>query len=254
MTIKLLVADDSATIQKVVSLAFSDEDVIIETVSSGYAAMNSARIFKPDVVLADVLMPGGSGYEVCERIKQDPELAGTPVILMVGALESFDEVEASRVKCDGHLTKPFDTSELIQTVHSLVEKRTVLHKDEAPVEPTARPVLPHAPSMQNMNDSIAGFASLHVLNSFLGSDRILDLFEPEMLTLAQTELLQKTDIAGAASLAAPKDQYSEAFVKLVVDRVVRQVSQDVIREIAWEVVPELSEILLRRFIEERQKA
>jgi CheY-like chemotaxis protein len=254
MTIKLLVADDSATIQKVVSLAFSDEDVIIETVSSGYAAMNSARIFKPDVVLADVLMPGGSGYEVCERIKQDPELAGTPVILMVGAFESFDEVEASRVKCDGHLTKPFDTSELIQMVHSLVENKTVLHKSEDTVESAVGPVLPHAPSMQNMKGSIVGFADPRVLNSFLGSDRILELFEPETLALAQTMLVQKTENAVTDLLAQPKDQYSENFFNLVVDRVVQQMSQDVIREVAWEVVPELSEILLRRFIEEHRKA
>src|SRR5437867_31272 len=88
---KLLVADDSVTIHKVVTLTFADEDVVIETATDGAKAIESAKRIKPDFVLADVFMPGRNGYEVCESLKSDPELAGVPVILMVGTFEAFDE-------------------------------------------------------------------------------------------------------------------------------------------------------------------
>lgn len=254
MAIKLLVADDSATIQKVVSLAFSEEDVIIETVSSGYAAMNSARIFKPDIVLAAVSLPGGNGYEVCERIKQDPEFARTPVILLVGAFESLDEAEASRVKSDGRLAKPVDASELVQMVHSLVAKRPELNSDYASAEAATITVSPIALSEQKIKGSIVGFMEPRVLNSFIGSDRILDLFDPETMALANATLGQNPDRAETAPLPVLKEAPSEDFINLVVDRVMRQMSQDVIREVAWEVVPELSEVLLRRYIEEHHGA
>lgn len=116
---KLLVADDSVTIQKVISLAFAGEDVVIESVANGDQAIHKAKEIKPDIVLADVFMPGRNGYEVCARIKEDPELSKIPVVLLVGTFEPFDETEASRAKCDAYLTKPFDTSELLQVVHSL---------------------------------------------------------------------------------------------------------------------------------------
>jgi len=249
MTIKLLVADESATLQKVVGLAFNDQDVMLETVSSGYAAMYSVQLFRPDIVLANVAMPGGSGYEICARIKEDPELADTPVILLVGALDSFDETEAARVKCDGHLTKPLDTSDLIQMVHTLVEKKKMSQTGEVPAESAAGRVPAPDASAQIMSNSKVKGVAPRVLDSFLGADRILELFEPETLALAEAWRAGKIT-AGTTAIVEPKDQPSEDFLNLVVDRVVRQLSQEVIREVAWEVVPDLSEVLIRRYIEE----
>jgi CheY-like chemotaxis protein len=251
MTIKLLVADDSATMQKVVSLAFSDEDVVIESVLSGDAAMDSIRAFKPDIVLADAVMPGCNGYQICERIKEDPELTDTPVILISGTFEPFDESEASRVKCDGHLMKPFDTSELIQTVHSLVRDKKVMQKGEPFADSTL--------ASQKMLGSV-GIARVNsrVRDSFIGSGRILELFNPEILAQAELSLKQSDIISGkiaeSTPAAAPKDLTSDDFVNSVVDKVVRRMSPDIIREVAWEVVPELSEVLIRRVIEEQRNS
>jgi CheY-like chemotaxis protein len=255
MTIKLLLADDSATMQKVVGLAFSDEDIALETVSSGYAAVSSAQTFKPDIVLANVVLPGSSGYEVCERIKEDPELSDTPVILLVGALESFDEAEAARVRCDGHLSKPLDTSELIQMVHALVEKKKESHENMISAESFADgdPAL-NSP-VKKMRISAVKPVEFRVRESFLGPDRILELFDEGTLASAEAFQRRKGDAGETIPAAAGgADHPSEDFVNLVVDRVVRQLSQDVIREVAWEVVPELSEVLIRRFIEEHHKA
>ena len=80
----LLLADDSVTIQKVVGISFASEDVALITVDNGDDAIARARELRPDIVLADVVMPGKSGYEVCEAIKSDPDLQHIPVLLLTG--------------------------------------------------------------------------------------------------------------------------------------------------------------------------
>ena len=124
MTFRLLVADDNAGLHKMVQLAFSEDNVEIEAVTSGDDALEILNVFTPDVILADVSMPGYNGYEVCEIIRYDARFADTPVILMSGAMEDFDEEEAERVRANGHLAKPFDPSEMITLVKILLEERT----------------------------------------------------------------------------------------------------------------------------------
>jgi CheY-like chemotaxis protein len=116
----ILLADDSITIQKIVSLTFSGEGVEVVAVGNGDAALKRVYEIRPELVLADIFMPGKNGYEVCERIKNDPELEHLPVILLVGAFEPFDSNEAARVKASGHLTKPFEIKVLISAVNSLI--------------------------------------------------------------------------------------------------------------------------------------
>jgi CheY-like chemotaxis protein len=116
----ILLADDSITIQKIVNLTFSGEGIDVVTVGNGDAALKKIFEVHPDVVLADIFMPGKNGYEVCEYIKNEPRLRSTPVILLVGAFEPFDTNEASRVRADGHLTKPFEIKVLISAVNSLI--------------------------------------------------------------------------------------------------------------------------------------
>jgi CheY-like chemotaxis protein len=91
---KLLLADDSITIQKVVDLTFSDEGYRVLCVSNGRDAIERLEEFAPDVVLADVFMPHMNGYEVCEYIKQNQRLKHIPVMLLVGSFEPFDEAFA----------------------------------------------------------------------------------------------------------------------------------------------------------------
>src|ERR1700752_5366945 len=80
----LLLADDSVTIQKVVGISFANEDIDITTVYNGRDAVAKARAIRPDTILADVVMPGMSGYEECETIKADPNLRHVPVLLLTG--------------------------------------------------------------------------------------------------------------------------------------------------------------------------
>jgi len=164
MTLRLLVADDSVTIQKMVYLAFAGEDALIETVSDGDAAIDILREFKPDIVLADVSMPGYNGYEVCRLIRSDPVFSKIPVILLAGAFDPFDESEAARVRASGYLTKPFDTSGLIELIQKLQKDAISQAQPADGVENSAG----NAP--QRMIDP-------RVLESFMGTNRILEIID-----------------------------------------------------------------------------
>ena len=128
-TPKLLLADDSVTIRKVVELTFVDEGIEVFAVGDGDAAMQKFVEVQPDIVLVDVEMPGPSGYQICEMIKQDEATQHIPVLLLVGSFEPFDQDEAERVGADGFLTKPFQSiRDLVARVSELLGKG-----DEQPV-------------------------------------------------------------------------------------------------------------------------
>lgn len=122
MAKKLLLADDSVTIQKVVGISFANEDLELLTVDNGDDAVLRAREAEPDVILADVVMPGKNGYEVCEAVKRDPALAHIPVLLLTGTFEAFDEERAASAGADGHITKPFEAQALVDKVNELLAR------------------------------------------------------------------------------------------------------------------------------------
>ncbi len=117
MSKMLLLADDSVVIQKLVGLSFANENIEIVSTDNGDDAVTMARDLRPDIVLADVVMPGLSGYEVCEAIKQDASLAPTPVLLLTGTFEAFDEARAAAVGANGQITKPFEAQALVERVN-----------------------------------------------------------------------------------------------------------------------------------------
>jgi CheY-like chemotaxis protein len=132
---KLLLADDSATIQKVIDLTFADEGVRVMAVGNGQEAIDQLLEFAPDVVLADVFMPERNGYEVCEYVKTNEKLKHIPVMLLVGSFEPFDEAEARRVGADDILTKPFQSiRRLIDRVGALVSSPPVVEKERPTAE------------------------------------------------------------------------------------------------------------------------
>ena len=136
---KLLLADDSATIRKVVELTFVDEGIDVFAVGDGEAAMLKFVEVQPDIVLVDVEMPGPTGYQICDMIKQDASTQHIPVLLLVGSFEPFDQDEAERVGADGFLTKPFHSirelvarvSELLGASHGIADDVTLA--DEVPM-------------------------------------------------------------------------------------------------------------------------
>jgi len=118
----LLLADDSVTIQRVIELTFADEDVKVVAVSDGDQAIQRLDSAPPDIVLADIGMPGKNGYEVAQYVKRSPHLAHIPVVLLTGAFEPVDQARAEEAGCDGVLAKPFEPQLVIGRVRELLTK------------------------------------------------------------------------------------------------------------------------------------
>ena len=140
MSKKLLLADDSITIQKVIQITFAHEDYDLTITDNGDAALAKAQELKPDLVMADVYMPGKNGYELTAAIRQDPDLQNTPVLLLAGSFEPFDEEKARTCRANAWIEKPFESQNLIDKVSELLnssppsatETQTVAVPESAP--------------------------------------------------------------------------------------------------------------------------
>jgi CheY-like chemotaxis protein len=121
MTSRLLVADDSITIQKIVSMAFEIEDVEVEGIGNGQEAFDRISQFNPDIVLADVDMPGLDGFELSAKIKESPETSSIKVLLLASDFEEFDEQRYQNCGADNHISKPFKSDDIFAMVKSLLQ-------------------------------------------------------------------------------------------------------------------------------------
>jgi len=225
---KLLLADDSITIQKVVELTFSDEGVDVVCVNNGREAIERLDEFQPDIVLADVFMPQVNGYELCEYIKQNEKLKHIPVMLLVGSFEPFNESEARRVGADDTLTKPF------QSIRRLLEKVGLLADDrqsqeitptaefpkvdqpepqrltEEALEITTADTQPLTPAMSQAAQQSGGPAEKSEPTASSTTDeakmeqKVTDISEPRPRPAAHDELLDLGDFQ-QASVSSPEE-------------------------------------------------
>lgn len=146
MSIKLLVADDSITIQKVIGIIFGGEEYSLTVVDNGKAAIEKAREVCPDVLLIDALMPGMTGYEVSEAVRATPALANKPILILTGSFEPFDEDKAKKCGADDFLAKPFESQQIISKVKELAELGQARENAAASVQaPTAFEIEPELP-------------------------------------------------------------------------------------------------------------
>ena len=125
--------DDSATMREVIKIAFRRENIQVITCADAASALSQFEQTKPDVVITDVIMPDQDGYSVCSQIKENPDLSGTPVLLMSGVVNKSVADKAVSVKADELIRKPFQPQELINRVKALLEP-----KSAAPVPSTDR--------------------------------------------------------------------------------------------------------------------
>ena len=118
---RILLVDDSPHAQRMGERILSDEGYEVVTVSNADSALIRLDDVDPDVVLADTVMPGRTGYEICQYLKMSPRHRYVRVILTAGVLEAFDEERARQVSADGTLKKPLEASALISAVKPLAE-------------------------------------------------------------------------------------------------------------------------------------
>jgi CheY-like chemotaxis protein len=130
---KILLADASAMMHRIIELTFSRENVHVISVGDGEQAIALLPIARPDIVLADHALPIRDGYEVVAFVKAHPDLAHVPVLLMAGAFEPVDRVRADQAGCDGVLVKPFEPQQVIARVRELIDARTSAVPSPVPV-------------------------------------------------------------------------------------------------------------------------
>ena len=123
MSLKVLVAEDSATMRKIVEMTFAGEDVEVLAVEDGQSALSRARDWSPDVLLADTSLPGMDGYELIAAFRSDAALADRATILMTSHAHPYDAARGAAVGSDDHVVKPFDTQALIDKVMQAHQKR-----------------------------------------------------------------------------------------------------------------------------------
>jgi CheY-like chemotaxis protein len=213
----LLLADDSVTIQKVVGISFANEDIRLITVDNGDAALARARQDRPDVILADVVMPGKSGYEVCEAVKADPNLRHIPVLLLTGTFEAFDEARATRAGAAGHVAKPFESQQLVAQVKRLLVQ-SEQQRNAPPPPPPAAPSASVDDSFEFFNEDVAEPAAPPA-RADAGSDDAFSLDENDSsFAFGDSELSTlEPEPAPAARAHAPAPAAGERTVAILPD-------------------------------------
>ncbi|MBI5657458.1 MAG: response regulator [Geobacter sp.] len=198
MGIRLLLADDSITIQKVVGIIFANEDYDLTVVDNGVAALEKAREIVPDVMLVDALMPGKSGYEVCQEIRAESRLQHVPLLLMTGAFEPFDETRAQQCGADDFISKPFESQQLVEKVTKLVELGR--QRAKAQVPPPAEPAAPIAEPAPIFVPPVAEPWEFAAPEPPLSFEPIPEMFDDTLLA-SETEIMP----AFQAAPALPED-------------------------------------------------
>ncbi len=233
MSKRILLADDSVTIRKVVELTFMDESFDLISVGSGSEALDRLNS-DIDLVIADVHMPGADGYEVCEEVKK--KSSATPVLLLVGTFESYDENRAAEAGADEHLKKPFDSQDLLSRVHSLLAKAEGEGAEPAPI--AAEPEESHDREAWQAVPATA--AEVEIEDAAVA--------EPESFDSVDDE--EMPGVAGATDGGAAGVQMSDESVDRIARRVVELLSEEAIREVAWEVIPDLAEVVIKERLNE----
>jgi CheY-like chemotaxis protein len=119
---RILLADDSPHAQRMGERILRDEGFEVVSLTDGNAALMRLGDVDPDLILADVFLPGKSGLELCRHVKSEPRFKHVRVVLTAGLLEPFDESEAKRAGCDAILKKPFEASKVVSTIDPLVKE------------------------------------------------------------------------------------------------------------------------------------
>ena len=217
----ILLADDSPTIRRLVIQTFADADFKIVEVNNGDAAIKTFDEVKPNVVLTDIYMPGQNGYQVCTYVRKHPELGRTPVVLLVGAFDAFDENAARESGATASITKPFEPGALIDLVKSVLEAGHAAAESESVSE------------VKTEGASATARAT--------GKVEHLEIRMPE----EAEDLLGLGAIFREEPAPAALGTISEQDIDRIAERVIQKVSTHLIENIAWDIVPDIAEKIVR---------
>ncbi len=275
MALRVLLADESSTIKKVMLLALQDYGVDVKSVPVGLDVLAVTKTYMPDIVFADVLLSKRSGYDVSRDLKTDPQTQRIPVVLMWSGFMELDEVRAQSAMADDRLEKPFDADIL----RGLVRKHVPRTQTNTISSYLSFPPMPQfedsAPSLQNdpeeedfaqvplypqkseapisednwtqqnlqnipvtpfIQDQNPDFNQFMVSGSDLGEISIRTDGEFEEVTFAKKSIITE----------APKTMSATETVLL--ERVAREEARAIIESICWKMMPEIAERVVREEI------
>ena len=279
MAHKLLLADDSITIQKVIELILAEEEFEIKSANNGEEALALIPSYRPDIILADVEMPKMNGYQLCEKIKQDPSTSNIPVILLTGAFEPLDEELAKHVKADDFIIKPFESQDLISKINAALTISAVAEaeSDEGILEAEAigieeMPAEEDLWAMEEITES-KEFAGLPAEEGIAaGTEELIEIAEEAEAAIFEEPAPSFAEKARVADIrpAMPetelpsKNEMKAIFEKTVQERMSSLVSsldikeavlaaltpliKDSVEKILWEVTPDLVERMLKEML------
>jgi len=199
MARKLLLADDSITIQKVVELVLAEEGFDIKAANNGEEALAAMAQFRPDVVLADIDMPKMNGYQLCEKIKANPDTRDIPVILLAGAFEPLDEELSKNVGAEDYIIKPFESQELISKINAVIAAEEMAKGAPAEEEFAAEAV-----------EGIVAEEDLWAMEELSSETLAVEgLAEETPLELAETPIEEVEEVAAAEAFAFAEEAVAE---------------------------------------------
>ncbi len=120
---RILIVDDDPVIARLLQVNFRLEGYEVETASRGDEVLEKARAQRPDIVVLDVMMPGIDGWEVCRRLKEDPDVWDTPVIFLSARAQDEDRQRGYALGVVEYVTKPFDPAQLVDIVGRALAER-----------------------------------------------------------------------------------------------------------------------------------
>lgn len=285
MTKRLLVADDSATIQQVVKYCLGQEDVELVFARSAEEAYGKVRELRPDMLVVDTVLPGKSGYDLARALRNDPSMAGMPILLLASANEAFDENKARACGADGWIPKPFTSSALIEQVRTLLATSRPATRPPArptqppPARPSAAPPARPAPTqppgsvrprgvVPGTRPPPAGAPTAPPQARSAAASRPAPVRPPGVMPGTRPPPPRQATMppgarppgpgpvaAGRAPAPAPAParvtpENHEALLREALSTATR----DMLEKIAWEVVPELAETIIREELERLIKA
>ena len=267
MSMRILIVEDSVTMRKVMEMTFAGEDAELLAVDSGELALEQARDFGPDVAFIDASLPGLDGYEVTRRIKGDPQLGGTAVVLMASQHRPLDEARASEVGADDHILKPFDTQEAIDKATQLADRADAL--EDAPSIPVARPATtppravsrpayrPTPPPLPVGGTPAQPIAPAPVRRTPLTGAPVAATSSAAVSSIPPASPGRRDPLSSAPVPAQTAAAVDRALSNSVVERLetlgltpeqvegVLKLSAEVVERVVWEVVPDLAEAMIR---------
>jgi CheY-like chemotaxis protein len=291
MARQILVVEDSVTIQRAVAISFAREDYAVTTAKSVDEGLAKAKQTKPDLVLADGGLPGKSGYDLCAAMRNDPQLAQVPCLILAGSAAPYDEAKATQARANGHVPKPFESQMLLDRVAEALKKGAAAPQPVAAAPapaPAPRPAPAPAPVPQAAAPMPrATIMGIPVATMTQGAPAPAPVPAPAPAPVRQVQPIQPVQPAAppaqtwspppaAAPAPAPAASHAPSStipaaapqmprapmlpntVAPVHYAAIASLSRELLEKVIWEVVPDLAETIIReqldRLVREKQQS